>query len=390
MRHVVAVAWGVLAAAAAAGLDKHGGKHGGMVISAAPTATAQLPLPCCPATCPQCSVQDSQRRQHRQQRSGRRKPGRLLQADGGLLRAARDEARHDRGYAREKGGVLRPVLLEAADFRQAGPWQPPWEACGPEDDCPCHGCMCCFTETVVCTVQAGCPLTYTSTTTSIATRTLTRTASVMSSVTARIIFTVTDTQLFRSTLIDSVTATNFSTVIFTMQTLTTSTSLFFVTTETFINEGSTVLTVSVTGGPTVSTTSVSVVLLPGATTLTLPPRTVPLTRLDISTRVTGVGAFTVYGLRTLSTTLTLTRNLIVTQPTATLVLTPGTTVASETARLTLSTTLTDTVTRCLPCVETTRVTPTRTIVRKIGTALPCGVACCPDAPGSCPACPGHC
>lgn len=309
----------------------------------------------------------------------RRRPLAQLK-DGALLSGEVSDA----GYTYEKGRLKPVLLMDDAEFYLGPAWEP-LPVCEEGSDCPCYNCQCCYTETVLCTVQDYCEATVTETSTLIRTFTSTKYFSVLATVTASLFFTVTDTLEFRST--DTSTTTLLEPTTFTSLNTTevTSVSVLYVRTET-VRELSIDNTITLTAStlPTVTVRQDIITIIPIATTFFGGSTTLPgtVTRLETES-VPSYLPFTVLGkARTFSSTQTATWYFSSTLRPITEYSTPGTPVATTQVTTTQESTLTQTLTKCKKEAETTvRFTPTKTLLRTIGTATPEPVSCCDkDAP----------
>lgn len=389
--------------------EKNGGHQHGIVITGTKgqhnnkqiIPTGQLP--CCPNTCPQCLYGDGRKRrqpvyidsrgaEYVEPQVVRRKPGRLLQKNGELLKSKKpvsggsvekamsnnnvdpDEGR----YTYEKGRLKPVVMFDEAEFYKWEQWKP-LEACIEDSDCPCFNCQCCYTETVICTVEDYCEATVIDIVTVFKTQTTTKKFATVVSVTASIVFTLTNSAEFRSTefisvtLSDAVVVTEFNT------TIATTVSNIYATTATAVNFSITPIVIkTISGGPTVTVTQDVISLIEtGQTTLFGGSTTIgPLSEILTFSQFSYV-PFTVNGKdRTITTTDSRTVEVTATLDPVVFYSTPGIAISTESVTATSTMTITKSVKKCNDEVETVRVTPTKTLLLTIGTATPSKVPCC--------------
>ncbi len=347
-------------------------------------------LPCCPATCPQCLrgmkskprpilPTDSHGGElvHPPVIRRKKKPLSMLRKAGELL-----GAENSSDYVYEKGHLKPVVMIEDQDFWRQDLWSPIPD-CPVDSDCPCAKCMCCYTETVVCTVQDVCAATILEQITETRTRTTTKAASVIETVTAEITFTATNTFEFRST---TTTTTRFSSAFSITKLLTQTTSLtsrIYLSTYLEPNLNSTTVFVA-------ADFTVTLIVTADITDLILTQTSIfggytligPLPTTVTRTSASPV-PFTVYGKeRTVSTNVNFTKELTsyITLSPAVETITPILPLTTEIITEVLTETTTKSIMDKCPIVETVRVTPTKTKVFTVGTATP-------STPCPCQTCP---
>jgi len=370
------------------------------------TGQPQSPLPCCPATCPLC-LHGSRKRKHRpayvDQRGAeyaepqvvRRRPGRMLQKAGELLRSKKSSDL-DGGtsaasrYTYEKGRVRPVVEFDEAELYLGPQWQP-LPVCVEDSDCPCYNCQCCYTETVMCTVEDLCEATLIDTTTVFSTVRSTKTFKSTVSIIASIIFTVTNTLEFRSTETTVATEPPVTSTFFNVTTEV-SNDVVYIRTVTKIDLTLTpVETVTVSGGETLTIQRDVISIVDVATTLFGGSYTIPTAyTLGLTESIPSYVPFTIWGrARTASTTFEDVWHVSVTLRPVTEYYTPMITVSTASATATRTSLVTATKKACDNGeVETVRITPTKTVLRSFGTVMPSPVTCCDGRNNKERACPG--
>lgn len=306
-----------------------------------------------------------------------RKPGRHLQKDGSLLGK---EVDRNVGYFNDRG-VFRPVV-DDYDFELAREVAGHWKPMPPcvDSNCPCFNCACCFTQTVLCTVQDTCLNAMFETSTITLTTTTTRVSRTYVSVTAQLTFTETNTAVFRFTSYTTTTAppVTMSAPPIIISVTTTQTIVLSTTTRPVIDSGVVTapgsITISISTPFTFDTTLYSGISSIDGGTVSTSTTTTRWSTSYIFTKYTVLVTAT-----TVTSTVRKTSSVIVTPPTTTVTSTPVKVVETDTITSTTTLEETSTRTKCTG-VETVRITPTTTILRSIGTIKPNYVPGCPNCP----------
>lgn len=332
------------------------------------------PPPCCPPTCPRCLPINQRTKPRAQPDTG--EDVQIIDAEG--KRSGWDHGkligRPERSL-RPHGIIQQPRLLDDQDFYRNDLWTIPDGNCDGRD-CPCANCVCCYTETYLCTTTVTCEVTATSTTTLTNSYTTFDVFSIIESVTNKIHFFVSNPFVFTTTETITVTNETPQTVSITVSRLKTSISIFYFGTSTAIGILGTI-TKSAPGGPTVTviereTKTVATIFVPTIVTQNE-------TSLDASTTSTVVDSFTLFKCRkTASHTVKKSRRVTPTLDSTIPYTVIGTAKIVEMTTETVVTEVFLTASKCKSkLVHTARYTPTVTIVESSGTPLPTRDECCP-------------